>query len=249
MAITVKNTEEIAIMREGGKILARILKKLKNHIKPGVTTKELDAYAEKLFRQYAVTPSFKDYKGFPANICASVNEEVVHTIPSDKALKDGDIITIDCGVYYKGFNTDSAITVFVGNVPEKTKEFVFVIRKALMEAISKLKEGVAVSVIGDTIQKIVEEKHGYSIIKELTGHGVGRKLHEDPLILNYREYSKGPVLKEGNTIAIEPIASMGSPLITTKKDGWTVVTDDSLPSCQWEHTVLITKNGCEILTK
>lgn len=249
MAITIKNTEEINIMRESGKILARILKKLGNFSKPGITTKELDNYAEKLFRQYGVEASFKGYNGFPANICTSINEEVVHTIPSDRILKDGDILTIDCGVLHKGFNSDSAITVLIGDVKEDVKEFVFVVKKALAEAISKLKDGVRVNIIGDVIEKMVEEKHGYSIIRELTGHGVGRKLHEDPMILNYKSFNNGPVLKEGMTIAIEPIAGMGGASISTLRDGWTVVTRDKMPSCQWEHTVLIKKDGCEILTK
>lgn len=248
MAIIIKNKEEIAIMRESGKILSRILKKLQNFTEPGKTTKELDQYADKLFRQYGVKASFKGYQGFPANICTSINEEVVHTIPSERVLKDGDIITIDCGVYYKGFHTDSAITILVGNVSENVKEFVFVVKKALYSAIDKLKEGVSITVIGETIQKIAEEKHGYSIIRDLTGHGVGRNLHEDPLIPNYKAFKHGEVLKEGMTIAIEPIVSMGSGHTTILKDGWTIITNDKMPSCQWEHTVLIKKDGYEILT-
>ncbi len=235
-------------MREAGKILHDILEELKGLAKVGITTKELDQHAEKLMKKYGVIASFKDYKGFPATLCTSVNEEVVHTIPNNRKLEDGDILTIDCGVYHKGFHSDSAITILIGNVDEKVKEFCFVVKKALTEAISKVKPGVQLNVIGDTIQKIIEEKHGYSVIKELTGHGIGRQLHEDPFVLNYKDISKGPVLEEGMTIAIEPIVAMGSSEIITLDDNWTIVTADKMPACQWEHTVAVTKDGCEVLT-
>jgi methionyl aminopeptidase len=249
MAIIIKTKEEIQIMREGGKILAAILKKLAEFCEPGKSTMDVNKYAEKLMEEFHVKPSFKDFHGYPASICASLNEEVVHSIPSpQKKLKDGDIFTIDCGVLYKGFHTDSAVTVFIGNVPEKVKEFVFVVRKALYEAISKVRDGVYLNVIGDAVQKFIEDKYGYSVVKELTGHGIGRKLHEDPFIVNYKERSPGPVLKEGMTIAIEPIAAMGSGNIRTLKDNWTIVTQDNLPACQWEHTIVVTKTGAEILT-
>lgn len=248
MAIIIKTPEEIAIMREAGKILHNILEELKGLAKVGITTKELDQHAEKLMQKLGVIASFKNYKGFPATLCTSVNEEVVHTIPNDRKLEDGDILTIDCGVYHKGFHSDSAITILIGNVDEKVKEFCFVVKKALAEAISKVKPGVQLNVIGDTIQKIIEEKHGYSVVKELTGHGIGRQLHEDPFVLNYKDISKGPVLEEGMTLAIEPIVAMGSGEIITLDDNWTIVTADKMPACQWEHTVAVTKDGCEILT-
>lgn len=249
MAITIKTPEEIKIMRESGKILAQVLNDIKEYAEIGKTTKQLDQYAEKLMKKYNVEPSFKGYQGFPAILCTSVNEQVVHTIPSDYILKDGDILTVDCGVLHKGFHSDSAITILLGNVPEKTKEFVFVVRKALTEAIKKVKDGVNLNVIGSTIEKIVEGQHGYSVVKELTGHGIGRQLHEDPFIVNFREISPGPILKEGMTIAIEPIVAMGSNQILTLNDKWTIVTADKMPSCQWEHTVLVTKDGAEILTQ
>lgn len=248
MAIIIKTPEEIEIMRESGKILHDILRELESMAKIGVTTKELDEHAEKLMRKHGVIASFKNYKGFPATLCTSVNEQVVHTIPTDYALKDGDILTIDCGVLHKGFHSDSAITILIGNVDENVREFSFVIKKALKEAIEKIKPGAQLNIVGDTIQKIVEEKHGYSVIKELTGHGIGRQLHEDPFVLNYRDISKGPILEEGMTLAIEPIVAMGSSEIITLDDNWTIVTADKLPACQWEHTVAVTKNGCEILT-
>ncbi len=249
MAISIKTPEEIKIMREAGKILAQVLEDLKNFTEIGKTTKQLDEYAETLMKKYNVKPSFKDYHGFPAILCTSVNEQVVHTIPSDYVLKNGDILTIDCGVIHKGFHADSAITIFIGKVPEKTKEFVFVVRKALMDAISKIKEGVNLNVIGSAVQKMIEGQYGYSVVKELTGHGIGRSLHEEPFIVNYREISPGPVLKAGMTLAIEPIAAMGTGEIITLRDHWTIVTADKMPACQWEHTILVTKTGAEILTK
>ena len=248
MAITIKTPEEIFIMREAGKILAHVLNDIKDFAEIGKTTKQLDAYAEKLMKKYNVKPSFKGYHGFPAILCTSVNEQVVHTIPSDYILKDGDILTVDCGIIYKGFHADSAITILLGKVPEKTKEFVFVVKKALTEAIKKVKEGVNLNIIGSTVQKIVENKHGYSVVKELTGHGIGRQLHEDPYIVNFRELSPGPILKEGMTLAIEPIVAMGSGQTITLNDGWTIVTADKMPACQWEHTILVKKDEAEILT-
>lgn len=236
-------------MREAGKILAQILHDIEKFTEIGKTTKELDDYAEKLMKKYNVIPSFKDYHGFPAILCTSVNEQVVHTIPSDYVLKDGDILTVDCGVIHKGFHSDSAITILLGNVPAKTKEFVFVVKKALNEAIGKVKEGVNLNVIGSTVQKIIEGQHGYSIVKELTGHGIGRNLHEDPFIVNFREISPGPMLKAGMTLAIEPIVAMGSGQTITLKDHWTIVTADKMPACQWEHTILVTKDGAEVLSK
>jgi len=248
MSIIIKTPQEIQLMRESGKILHDILEELKNMAEIGRTTKELDQHTDKLMKKYGVVGSFKGYKGFPANLCTSVNEQVVHTIPNDKPLKDGDLLTIDCGVFYKDFHSDSAITILVGNVDEKVKEFSFVVRKALKEAISKIKPGVYLNIVGETIQKIVEDQHGYSIVKELTGHGIGRQLHEDPYIINYKDVSKGPALEEGMTFAIEPIAAMGSGEIITLDDQWTIVTADKLPACQWEHTIAVTSSGVEILT-
>lgn len=235
-------------MCEAGKILHTILEELKNYAEIGKTTKDLNNYAEKLMKKFNVTASFKNYKGFPATLCTSLNEQVVHAIPNDTLLKDGDMLTIDCGIYHKGFHVDSAITLFIGNVDEKVKEFSFVVKKALNEAISKIKPGVYLNIIGETIQKIVEDRHGYSVVKELTGHGIGRNLHEDPFIINYIDGSKGEILKQGMTLAIEPIVAMGSGEIITLDDQWTIVTADKLPACQWEHTVAVTKDGVEILT-
>lgn len=244
----IKTPEQINIMRESGKILHTILRELKNKTEIGITTKNLDEHAAKLMKKYNVEASFKGYKGFPGNICASVNEQVVHTIPDNRILNDGDILTIDCGVYHKGYHSDSAITILIGNVDEKVKEFTFVVKKALSEAISKIKPGAPLNIIGETIQKIIEDKHGYSVIKELTGHGIGTQLHEDPCVLNYKDISRGPLLESGMTIAIEPIVAMGTSEIITLDDKWTVVTADKMPSCQWEHTIAVIDEGAEVLT-
>ncbi len=244
----IKTPDQINIMRESGKILHTILRELKNKTEIGITTKYLDEHAAKLMKKYNVEASFKGYKGFPGNICASVNEQVVHTIPDNRILNDGDILTIDCGVYHKGYHSDSAITILIGNVDEKVKEFTFVVKKALSEAISKIKPGAPLNIIGETIQKIIEDKHGYNIIKELTGHGIGTQLHEDPCVLNYKDISRGPLLESGMTIAIEPIVAMGTSEIITLDDKWTVVTADKMPSCQWEHTIAVIDEGAEVLT-
>lgn len=249
MAIKIKSPKEIEIMREAGKILATVLHEVEAFSEIGKTTKELNDFAEKQIKKYEVKPSFKGYQGFPAALCTSVNEQVVHTIPGDYVLKDGDILTVDCGVIHKGFHSDSAITILLGNVPEKTKEFVFVVKKALHAAIDKVKPGVPLNIIGATIQKIIENDHGYSVIKELTGHGIGRELHEDPFIVNFRDYASGPILKAGMTVAIEPIVAMGEGGIITLDDKWTIITADKMPSCQWEHTIAVTEKGAEILSK
>jgi methionyl aminopeptidase len=250
MKATIKTPEEIKLMRESGRILATIFEELKTFVKPGMSTKEVDLYAESLTRKFKVKPAFKGYQGFPGVICASVNENVVHSIPTKKRiLKNGDIFTIDCGVIYKDWYSDSAITLLIGDVDPKVKEFVSVVKKALYMAIDKVKPGVRVNIIGDTVQKYVEDQHGYSIVKDLTGHGIGRNLHEEPFIFNFRDTRKGIILKEGMTIAIEPIANMGSGKIKTLNDKWTVVSADKSMSCQWEHTIAITKNGAEILTQ
>ncbi|MBU1446483.1 type I methionyl aminopeptidase [Patescibacteria group bacterium] len=250
MKIIIKKPEEIKLMRESGRILATIFQELTNFVKPGMSTKDVDKYAETLTRKFNVKPAFKGYQGFPGVICASVNENVVHSIPTkDRILKDGDIFTIDCGVIYKGWYSDSAITLLIGDVDPKVKEFVSVVKKALYMAIEKVKPGLPINIIGETIQKYVEGKHGYSIVKELTGHGIGRQLHEDPFVFNFADKGNSPIMKEGMTIAIEPIANMGSGKIKTLRDKWTVISADKSMSCQWEHTIAITKNGAEILTQ
>lgn len=235
-------------MRRGGRILAIILQKLSEKVAPGIATKELEAYARQMIAQYHVKPSFLGYKGYPAVLCTNVNEEVVHTIPGEHVLKNGDIISIDCGVLYEGMHTDAAITVPVGTIALNVQKFIKTASHALESAIQIVKAGVYVREISGIIQDIVEGS-GYSVVRELTGHGVGKKLHEDPPVPNSREHTLGSQLKPGMTIAIEPIITIGKRHVQTLADGWTVVTKDGSYAAQVEHTVLVTKNGCEILTK
>lgn len=248
MKIFIKEKEEIQAMREGGKILGLILHEIEKMIAPGVTTRQLNEKTEQLMIHYEVKPSFKGYNGFPSAICASINEQVVHGIPGNHVIKDGDLITIDCGVFHKGFHSDSAITKGVGKIEPYKQKFIDTAEKALKKAIESARPGIRVRHISGIIQDIVE-KEGYSPIRDLVGHGVGRNLHEDPCVFNFREDSPSPILQEGMTIAIEPIISMGGYEIKTLRDGWTMVTADGSLAAQVEHTILITERGCETLTK
>ncbi|MBD3328086.1 type I methionyl aminopeptidase [Candidatus Peregrinibacteria bacterium] len=246
--ISIKNPEELEFMREGGKILGLILHEVEKMIEPGITTRQIDNLVEKLMQQHQVKAGFKGYHGFPASICASVNDEVVHGIPSDRILNEGDIITIDCGVLHKGLNTDSAITVPVGRVSKQAKSLIKTAKNALEGAIAIARPGVRITDLSHVIQATIE-KAGFHVVKELTGHGIGQHLHEDPIITNFVDYDPGPVLEPGMTIAIEPILSAGDHNIKLLKDKWTYVTADGSLSSQQEHTIAITEKGAEILTK
>jgi methionyl aminopeptidase len=245
--IHIKTSEEISKMRISGKILGNVLKYLKEIAKPGVTTKYLDLEAEKFIRNLKGIPTFKGYRGFPASICTPINEEVVHTIPSDRILKNGDILTIDCGVTYEGLITDAAITIPIANVSKEVSKFINVAKETLSAGIKQVKPANKVGDISYAIQQIIV-KNGYSVIHELTGHGVGYKLHEEPTINNYGKKHQGMSLKPGMTLAIEPIFAMGERYIQTLKDKWNIVTKDNSLAIQYEHTVLVTDSGCEILT-
>jgi methionyl aminopeptidase len=245
--VTIKDQDEIKIMREGGLILGNILAEIKKIIKPGVSTGELDAYAEKLMQKYNVKPSFKGYHGYPFAICANVNEEVVHGLPGKRLLIEGDIITIDCGVLHKGLHTDAAITTGVGTIDESKQKFIHTVEKALLKGIEKARPGVRIRAISETIQNIVE-KNGYSVVRDLVGHGIGRDLHEDPQVPNFVDYDPGPILQPGMTIAIEPIITMGHYDVKVKRDGWTYITADGSLAAQSEHTIAITQKDAEILT-
>lgn len=247
MSSYIKSEAEIDKMRKAAKVLAKTLKFVKSIAKEGITTKQLDIEAEKFILSHNMIPGFKGYHGYPASICSSVNSEVVHTIPNDRKLQNGDILTIDGGVILDGYNTDAAISFPIGEVSEEITKFLKVTYEALMLGIKEVKPGNKVGDIGSAIQKHVE-KNGYSIIKNLTGHGIGKQLHEEPTIANYGKPHSGIALKPGMTIAIEPIVSMGKPYIKTLKDGWNIVTKDGSLACQFEHTILITSNGYEILT-
>lgn len=243
-----KSKREIEIMRKAGLILAETRLELERHIKPGISTLELDKIAHDFIISKDAYPSFKDYEGFPKSICTSVNEVVVHGIPSKKVmLKDGDIISIDLGVQYQGYHADSAWTYPVGEVDPKILKLLEVTKEALFRGLEAVKPGNRVGDISYAIESFIKP-HGYGIVKELAGHGIGRNLHEDPLILNFGNPDTGELLQEGMTICIEPMINLGVANIRLDRDGWTIRTLDKKPSAHFEHMVAITKDGYEILT-
>lgn len=246
--IITKTDSEISVMREGGKILREILHELALKTRIGISTAQLNLMAETLMAKYEVTPSFKGYRGYPAVICTSINEEVVHAIPGDSILNAGDILSIDCGIVYKGFHTDCAVTIMLGNVSKSVKKFVNTAQAALEAGIEAIRPGARIGDIGFSIQQLVESA-GYAIVKDFIGHGIGRNLHEEPEVPNFGKKGKGPILLPGMTIAIEPIIAMGTRFVDVKKDNWTAITRDGKIACQVEHTVLITQSGYEVLTR
>ena len=246
--IKIKSQDEIELMREAGRITRDALKVVENSIKVGVSTKELDKIAYDFIKSQGATPSFKNYGGFPASICASVNDTIVHGIPSnDIILKDGDIISIDVGAKYKGYHGDAARTFPVGKIDTKVKRLIKITEQSFFEGIKDLKSGAFVGDISHRIQTFVE-KNGYSIVRELVGHGIGKELHEDPMVPNFGKAGSGPRLNVNTVIAIEPMVNMGDRNVVFHSDGWTCKTRDGLPSAHYENTVLITENGVEILT-
>ncbi len=246
--IICKTPRELDIMREAGRIVALTHQELKKHIVPGVTTKQLDDIAEKFIRKHDAIPSFKGYNGFRGSICASVNEELVHGIPGDRVLKDGDIISIDIGAKYNGYHGDSAWTYAVGNISDETKRLLEVTEQSLYEGIKEVKPGARLSDVSHAIQTYAEG-HDFSIVREYVGHGIGQDLHEDPQIPHYGPPNKGPRLKPGMVLAIEPMVNAGTRYVKTLADDWTVVTVDGKMCAHFEHTVAITETGYEILTK
>lgn len=245
--IRLKKPEEIVILKEGGSILAQTLKAVAVEVKPGVRAADLDALAEKFIRAAGALPAFKGYQGFPATLCISVNDEVVHGIPGTKIMKDGDIVGIDCGVEYKGLFTDAAITLAVGKISKSSNFLLQVTRDALQRAISVIHAGATIGDIGHAVQEYVEAQ-GCSVVRALVGHGVGHAVHEDPKIPNYGESGTGEKLKEGMVLAIEPMVNAGGYMVRTAPDRWTVVTADGSKSAHFEHTVAVTSKGCEVLT-
>jgi len=257
--ISIKSPTEIKIMREGGKILAGIMKELKKKVEPGVTTKELDRVTETLIFESGAEPAFKGYENFPAVLCTSINQVVVHGVPSDYELKSGDILSLDLGIKYKGFFTDMAITVAVGKVDPGTKKLIKVTEQSLREGIKAIRPGNHIGDISFAIQKYVESC-GFKVIRELCGHGIGKELHEDPQILNYGKKHTGPEIKEGMVFCLEPMVTMGdcrpdgraSPLagqIKKSPDGFGWETKDGSLSAHFEHTIAVTKTGYQILTE
>ncbi|WP_408008952.1 type I methionyl aminopeptidase [Pseudalkalibacillus sp. A8] len=243
-----KTPREIEIMREAGKIVALTHQELQKHIKPGVTTKELDAIAEKFIRSHDAIPSFKGYNGFTGSICASVNEELVHGIPGKKVLKDGDIISIDIGAKYNGYHGDSAWTYGVGEISDENKHLLEVTEQSLYKGLAEAKPGERLTNISHAIQSYVEAE-GFSVVREYVGHGVGQDLHEDPQIPHFGPPGKGPRLKPGMVLAVEPMVNAGSRYVRTLADNWTVVTQDGKNCAHFEHTIAIVEDGFEILTK
>ncbi len=247
--IHLKNLQEIEKMRYSAQIVATVLKEIQSMVEPGMTTADLDAYAEKRIREMGATPSFKGYYGFPASICASINHEVVHGIPSPKkVIRRGDVLKVDTGAYCNGFHGDSCITIAVGKVSKSAAKLIQVAEEALYKGIEQVKAGNYLLDIAGAIEDHVKV-HGYSVVEDFTGHGVGKNLHEAPSVFNTRTDKLPNVkLKAGMTLAIEPILNEGSKHTRTLRDRWTVVTMDNNLSAQFEHTVLVTKNGYEILT-
>lgn len=246
--IKIKSAEEIAIMRKAGAITRETLLLLEKNVKPGVTTKQLDELAYNYIVKNKATPSFLNYGGFPATICASVNEQVVHGIPNDEPLKEGDIVSIDVGACYKGYHGDSARTFAVGKISSEKQKLIDVTKQSFFEGIKVLKDGVCLGDVSASIQRYVE-KHGFSVVRDLVGHGVGRELHEDPAVPNYGFAGFGPKIHKGTVLAIEPMVNMGTYRVNFDEfDGWTVTTKDGKPSAHYENTVLVTEDGVEILT-
>lgn len=248
MAVSVKSQREIEIMREAGKILGTVLNALSREIKPGMTTYHIDKLGEEMIRSFGCVPSFLGYGGFPASICVSVNEEVVHGIPSKKRiLRDGDIVSLDAGVIYKGYQSDAARTIAVGEISEEARNLIAVTKQSFFEGIKFAKEGCHLHEISNAIAAY-NESHGYSVIRDLVGHGIGTELHEEPQIPNFTQERRGIRLYEGMTLAIEPMVAMGNYAVNWLDDDWTVVTADHSLAAHYENTVLVTKNGPEILS-
>ncbi len=246
--IILKSNREIEIMREAGMILYEVMNGLKEKVKEGVSASELDSYAEDKINSFGATPAFKGYRGYPYTICVSVNDEVIHGFPiKEKIFKNGDLVSLDLGLMYKGYYSDMAYTVPVGDIDLEKKRLLEIGERVLYAAISMAKVGMRVGNISSTIENL-SKKHGYSVVKEFIGHGIGRKLHEEPEVPNFGSENSGVILKEGMTIAIEPMICMGSGEVFVDRDGWTVKTKDKKPSVHFEHTVAITKNGPLILT-
>lgn len=245
--IVLKSRDEIEVMRRAGRVVARTLDLVGRVIKPGMTTAELDALIEEFIRSEGAIPGFKNYQGYPGSACVSIDDEVVHGIPGKRVIKEGEIVSVDVGSIVDEFYGDSARTFAIGEIsPEKAKLMEYT-QKALMAGIDKARKDNKLGAISEAVQKVAESQ-GYGVVRQLVGHGIGRKMHEEPQVPNFGSSNEGPVLKTGMVIAIEPMINMGTYEVKTMPDGWTVVTADSQPSAHFEHTVAITDNGPDILT-
>ena len=246
--IYLKTDEEIELLRENNLLVSRTLAEVGRHIKPGVTTKQLDKIAEDFIRSHGATPAFLGYNGYPATACISVNEQVVHGIPSDDTvIKEGDVVSVDLGTFMKGFVGDSAYTFAVGEISEEARKLLEVTKEALYKGTAQAKAGNRVGDISAAVQSYAES-FGYGVVRELEGHGLGRKMHEEPGVPNYGARGRGPLLKEGMVICIEPMITMGNKAVVFERDGWTVRTRDRKPAAHYEFAVAIRKNGPDVLT-
>jgi len=245
--VPLKSKEDLEMLRKSGKILAKIMQRLREVVKAGVSTYEIDQLAEELVRKEKVIAAFKGYNGFPANICTSINEEVVHGVPSPRKLNEGDILSLDLGINYKGYFSDAAITLPVGRISPQAEKLIDVTRNALLGGIKEARTNNRLSDISNAIQKYVEN-HGFSVVRQFVGHGIGRSLHEDPQIPNFGLPHQGEALKSGMVFAIEPMVNMGTWECQILENGWTAVTKDKFLSAHFEHTVAITNDEPEILT-
>ena len=248
MAVTIKSEWEIELMREAGKILAKTHNELKKALRPGMTTWDIDHLGEEIIRSYGCIPSFKNYCGYPASICVSVNNEVVHGIPSKKrVIQEGDIVSLDAGVIYKGYHSDAARTHGVGEISKEAKQLIEVTRQSFFEGIKYAKAGNHLNDISTAIQAYAE-KFGYGVVRDLVGHGIGEHLHEDPEVPNFARRRKGIRLQAGMTLAVEPMINVGRPGVRWLDDEWTVVTEDGSLSAHYENTILVGEDGPEILS-
>lgn len=248
MAIIIKNAEEIELMREAGKKLAKVHEELGREIHAGMSTKDVDRLGEELIRSMGCEPSFLGYEGYPASVCVSVNEEVVHGIPSEKRiLRDGDIVSLDTGVIWKGYQSDAARTHILGEVPESVRKLVRVTEESFFEGIKAARAGNHLYDISNAIDSYIRP-YGFGIVRQLTGHGIGKDMHEDPFIPNFRKLTRGPRLEAGMTLAVEPMVNLGTWKVGWLDDDWTVVTADGMVSAHYENTILITDGEPEILS-
>ncbi len=243
-----KSPEEIELIRQSALLVSATLAEVARNLKPGMSTLDVDAIAEKFIRDHGATPSFKNYRGFPNTCCISVNEAVVHGIPNGHILKDGDIVSVDVGVYSNGFHGDSAYTFALGEIPVHVQKLMAATKVALQKGIEKAVTGNRIGDIAYAIQEYVEKERGYGVVRELVGHGLGRNLHEDPQVPNYGRRGSGSVLKEGLVIAIEPMVNLGTRDVEYLEDGWTVVTRDRKASVHYEHTVSVQKGKADVLS-
>jgi len=245
--IPLKSEKDLELLRASGKILARIMPKLRQVLKAGISTREIDEIAAELIKKENAQPAFKGYNGYPANICTSINEEIVHGIPSGRVLEEGDIISLDIGINYQGYFTDAAITQGIGIIDSRKQKLIDVTKKALAEGIKKVKPGNCLSDISYAVQNYVES-YGFSVVREFVGHGIGKSLHEEPEIPNFGLPHRGPRIKSGMVFAIEPMVNAGTWRSKFLDNQWTAVTADNLPSAHFEHTIAVTDKGPEILT-